>query len=348
MTDSSSTAPSSRVNAAGPLHRVDAAGLLHRVDAATLMRIGSLQLRAKAVVEGFVSGLHRSPHHGFSAEFSEYRDYVPGDDVRYLDWKLYARSDRYSIKRFEDETNLTCHLLVDLSRSMGFGASSPSSNSNSNNNSSADSNATGYSKADYARTVAATLATFLTRQRDAVGLMTFADTIGQTLPARFRPSHLRRLLVALEQAPTGRLTDVLTPLSQVAQLGRRRGLVVLIGDLLAPVEGLQPALATLRAQGHEVLVLRVLDRRELAFDFDKAGMFRDPETGREFYVDPVTAAAEYRRNFAAHADALAELTQSLGITLATLATDEPLDEALFELLSARMRQAGGSHRRGPR
>ena len=318
-----------------PPVRVDAATSSVRADPATLMRISSLQLRARAVVEGFVSGLHRSPHHGFSAEFSEYRDYVPGDDVRYLDWKLYARSDRYSIKRFEDETNLTCHLLVDLSRSMSFGDGEAS-------------DATGYSKADYARTVAATLATFLTRQRDAVGLMTFADTIGQTLPARFRPSHLRRLLVALEQAPSGRLTDVLTPLSQVAQLGRRRGLVVLIGDLLAPIDGLQPALATLRAQGHDVLVLRILDRRELTFGFDRAGMFRDPETGREFYVDPATAAAEYQRNFTTHADSLAELTQSLGITLATLVTDEPLDEALFELLSARMRQAGRSHRRGPR
>ena len=167
------------------------------IDAPTLMRIKSLQLRARIVVQGFLSGLHRSPHHGFSVEFSEYRQYSPGDDLRHLDWRLYARSDRYYIKRFEEETNLRCHLLVDMSRSMGYGSGA-------------------YTKMDYARTLAATLAYFLSMQRDAVGLLTFSDTIADYLPARYRPGHLQRLMVSLERAVAGTSTDLTAPLAQVA------------------------------------------------------------------------------------------------------------------------------------
>src|SRR6188508_1989111 len=143
------------------------------IDPVTLMRIKSLHLRAKVVVQGFLSGLHRSPHHGFSVEFSEYRQYSPGDDPRYLDWRLYARSDRYYIKKFEDETNLRCHLLVDNSRSMTFGSQ-------------------GFTKAQYANTLAATLAWFLHQQGDAIGLLTFDEQIREYLPARNRIGHLRR------------------------------------------------------------------------------------------------------------------------------------------------------------
>src|SRR4249919_1123047 len=147
------------------------------IDPAALMRIKSMQLRARAVVEGFFSGLHRSPYHGFSVEFTEYRQYSPGDDPRYLDWKLYARSDRYYLKRFEDETNLRAWLLVDLSRSMGYSSLE-------------------YDKATYARTAAATIAYFLSLQRDGVGLITFDAAIQEFLPARFRPGHLHRLMMA--------------------------------------------------------------------------------------------------------------------------------------------------------
>src|SRR5579872_3375807 len=140
------------------------------IDPAALMRIKSLQLRAKVVVDGFLSGMHKSPVHGFSVEFTEYRQYTPGDDLRYLDWRLYARSDRYYIKRFEDETNLRCYLLVDLSRSMGY-------------------HSLAYDKAEYAKTVAATIAYFLTLQRDAVGLVAFDQAIRDYLPARHRPGH---------------------------------------------------------------------------------------------------------------------------------------------------------------
>lgn len=163
------------------------------IDPETILKLDSLELRARIVVEGFLSGLHRSPYHGFSAEFSEYRAYVPGDDLRYLDWKLYARSDRQYIKRFEDETNVRCQLLVDLSRSMGFGHErSP--------------------KSEYAVTLAATLARFLSKQRDAVGLLTFDEEVTDFLPARHRPGHFQRLLVALERATAGTSTGLVSSL----------------------------------------------------------------------------------------------------------------------------------------
>src|SRR5436305_1867622 len=183
------------------------------------MRIKSLQLRARIVVQGFLSGLHRSPHHGFSVEFSEYRQYSPGDDLRQLDWKLFARSDRYYIKRFEEETNLRCYLLVDLSSSMGYGTLA-------------------YTKVEYARTAAATLAYFLAMQRDAVGLVTFDEKIADYVPARYRPGHLHRLMLGLERAVAGTSTDLSSPLEQVVATVRKRGMLVLISDLLADVQSL--------------------------------------------------------------------------------------------------------------
>src|SRR4051812_14795615 len=207
------------------LSQSDTAGSF--IDPHTLMRIKNLQLRAKIIVQGFLSGLHRSPHHGFSVEFSEYRQYTPGDDPRYLDWRLFARSDRYYIKRFEEETNLRCHLLVDLSKSMGFGS-------------------IGYTKVDYARTAAATLAYFLSMQRDAVGLLTFDERIAEYIPARYRPGHLHRLILCLERAVAGRSTDLSAPLEQVAATVRKRGLVVLLSDLLADTELLRTRLGFLR------------------------------------------------------------------------------------------------------
>src|SRR6187549_2437652 len=168
------------------------------IDPQVLMRIKNLELRARIVVQGFWNGLHRSPYHGFSVEFTEYRQYTPGDDPRYLDWRLYARSDRYYLKRFEDETNLRCYLLVDLSRSMGYSSLA-------------------YDKAEYAKTAAATIAYFLSLQRDAVGLVTFDAAIKDYLPARFRPGHLHRLMLCLEQTPAGTGTDLTAPLEQVAK-----------------------------------------------------------------------------------------------------------------------------------
>jgi uncharacterized protein (DUF58 family) len=296
------------------------------IDPAALMRIKNLELRARHVVEGFLSGLHKSPYHGFSVEFTEYRQYSPGDDLRFLDWRLFARSDRYYLKRFEDETNLRCYLLVDLSRSMAYGSLS-------------------YDKAEYAKTAAATIAYFLSLQRDAVGLVTFDAAIGEYLPARFRPGHLHRLLLGLERAPGGRSTDLAVPLEQVAKVSRKRGLVVLLSDLLAPIDRLETHLGYLRSRGHEVVVLRILDPAELTFPFADAAMFLDLESGRELYVDPEGVRATYRRRFGEHAGQIAETCNRLGIDLVELTTDRPLELALFDLLHSRLRRGRQISRR---
>src|SRR5262245_45307765 len=240
------------------------------IDPHTLMRIKSLQMRAKIIVQGFLTGLHRSPHHGFSVEFSEYRQYTPGDDLRYLDWRLFARTDRYYLKRFQEETNLRCHLVVDLSRSMGYSS-------------------IGYTKVEYARTVAATLAYFLAMQRDAVGLATFDERIADYVPARYRPGHLHRLMLCLERAVAGTSTNLASPLEQVVATVRKRGMLVLISDLLAPTDALRTHLGYLRSQGHEVVLLRVLDPAEVEFDFKGAATFVDLESGRDLYIDPAVA-----------------------------------------------------------
>jgi uncharacterized protein (DUF58 family) len=290
------------------------------------MRIKNLQLRAKVVVEGVLSGLHRSPYHGFSVEFSEYRQYTDGDDLRYLDWRLFARSDRYYIKRFEDETNLRCYLLVDLSRSMGFGSLA-------------------YTKADYAKTAAATLAYFLSLQRDAVGLITFDEQIQEYLPARFRPGHMHRVMLALERALAGSATDLAAPLEQIAKTAAKRGLVVLLSDLLAPIDTLERHLGYLRSRGHEVVVIRVLDPAEVEFRFDESAIFHDLESGKQLYVDPQTVRERYLQRFTEHADAITRACSRLGIDSYRLATDQPLELALFDFLNSRLRRGRQTVRR---
>ena len=296
------------------------------IDPHALMQIKSLQLRARLAVEGFVKGLHRSPYHGFSVEFSEYRQYTPGDDPRYLDWKLFARSDRYHIKRFEDETNLRCTVVVDTSRSMNYGSGA-------------------YTKSDYARTLAATLATFLTRQRDAVGLVTFEDGITEYLPPRHRPGHLARMVALLEREPKAQTTDLAKSLDQVAATVRKRGLVIIISDLLAPTELLQTRLGYLRATGHDVAVLRVLDPAEIDFPFDAPAQFRDAESGRLVYVDPATARAGYQTRFQAHAQAVRQSCDDLGVEFVAVRTDGALGSVLFDLLKTRMKRGRASTRR---
>ena len=263
-----------------------------------------------------MSGLHRSPYHGFSVEFTDYRQYSVGDDLRYLDWKLFARRDRYYIKRFEDETNLRCYLLVDMSKSMGFGSGE-------------------FKKSEYAKTMAATLAWFLNHQRDAVGLVTFGDRIVDIIPPRYRAGHLRRLMVMLENSTSGESTDLAAPLEQIAQTVSKRGLVVLISDLLAPIEQFSKQLSYLRSRGHDVVILRTLDPSEVDFSFDKATMFQDLETGREIYVDPHNAAAEYKQRFEEHESTIQKMCDQLGIDFFQMRTDQPLETALFNLLQAR-------------
>ena len=283
------------------------------------MAIRSLELRARVVVEGFWNGLHRSPYHGFSVEFTEYRQYSPGDDTRYLDWKLFARSDRYYLKRFEDETNLRCHFLVDQSRSMSYGS-------------------LGFPKSDYARTLAATLAWFLNEQGDAVGLFTFAERVRDYLPARHRHGHLRQLMLLLERESAVGETNLAEPLRRAAELARKRGMIVLISDLLAPVDELERDLGRLTAAGHDAVIFQVLDPNELAFNFDRAMLFQDIESGKDVYLDPEAARSEYQRRLQAHTRGVEDVCRKLGFTFFRVVTNQPLELALFDFLKSRQRR----------
>ena len=285
------------------------------------MAIRNLELRARVVVEGFWTGLHRSPYHGFSVEFTEYRQYSPGDDTRYLDWRLLARSDRFYIKKFEDETNLRCQLLVDNSRSMGFGS-------------------VGYTKAEYANTLAATLALFLHQQGDATGLLTFDERIRDYLPPRHKPGHLRHIMLALEKPAGGASTDLEAPLQRIVEIVRKRGLMLLLSDLLAPIESLEKDLGRLTAAGHEVMLFHLLDPAELHLRFDRAALFLDVETGREIYLDPHIARADYQRKLEAHTAAARATCEKLGIGYHHFTTDRPLELALFDFLRALMQRRG--------
>jgi len=288
------------------------------VDPRVLLQIQSLELRARHVVEGFATGLNRSPYHGFSVEFTEYRQYVEGDDPRYLDWKLLARSDRYYVKRFEDETNLRCLLLLDSSRSMDFGT-------------------VGHTKFDYARTLAATFGRFLMSQRDAVGLARFSGDVDEYLPPRYRAGHWRRLLVMLDHPCTGRQTDLCQPLERVAERLSKRGMIVVISDSLAPLNRIETSLGSLTARGQEVLVFQVLDPAEVTFSFDQPELFEDLETGKQLYIDPAMLRRDYLSKMAEHLSAVEAICGRLGVTYRRLSTAEPLGDSLGELLRSRLR-----------
>lgn len=289
-----------------------------------LMGIKSIELRAKVIVEGFLRGIHRSPYHGFSAEFSEYRQYNFGDDSRYIDWQLYARSDRLFIKKFEDETNVRCHFLLDQSRSMGY--------------SSGD-----YSKGQYASSLAAALAYLLFKQGDAVGLATFDEKINHFLPPRNRPGYLHRLMLLLEKEPVGEATELGRPLKRIAEIINKRGLLVLISDLLAPVDELETHLAYLRASGQDLIVFQVLDPAELNFSFEEACLFRDIENNRNFYVDPATAKQEYQSRLNQHISDIQSTCQKLGIDYQVMGTDRPLELGLLDFLIGRARLGKRTH-----
>ncbi len=284
------------------------------LDPAALMRVKSLELRARMVMEGFWKGLHKSPFHGFSVEFSEYRPYVRGDDPRFIDWKVMARSDRAYIKKFEDETNLRAHLLVDRSRSMTYGSGD-------------------YTKADYASTLTATLAYFLMGQNDAVGLTTFDQHIDQHIPARNRPGQLRRLMLNLEHAPSGEGTNLGAAMKGLHELIRKRCLVILVSDFLAPLEDLEKQIGYFAAGGHDISIFQTLDRREIDFDFEKATHFRDAESGKDLYIDPAVARTDYQKRLNAHLDAVRKICTKHGARYRLTPTDEPLEHVLFEFVT---------------
>jgi len=288
------------------------------LDPETIARLGSLDLKARTIVEGFLAGLHRSPFKGFSVEFAEYRQYLPGDDLATLDWKVYARTDRHFVKKFEEETNLDCHILLDVSQSMGYG-SGP------------------LTKIRYSAFLAAALAYLMNRQRDAVGLITFDDRILNLLPASARGGHLTSLLVTLERLTLGHRTDVAKPLRDLAEAIRKRGLVVLISDLLDEPGRVLEGLKHFKYRGTEVIVFQVLDPAELRFPFEHAARFRDAETADEVLAVPSVVREKYLQAITELQERYRRELQLAGIDFVALDTSLPLETGLMSYLMTRRR-----------
>ncbi|PYR78226.1 MAG: DUF58 domain-containing protein [Acidobacteria bacterium] len=290
------------------------------LDPAVIARLGSMELKARTIVEGFLSGLHRSPYKGFSVEFAEYRQYLPGDDLSTLDWKVYARSDRHYVKKFEEETNLEGHLLIDVSASMAYRGDAP------------------MSKLEYGSVLAASLAYMMNRQRDAAGLIAFDQRIVSRLPASTRPGHLHSILLTLERIRPGVRSDLGRPLHQLAEALVKRSLVVLISDLLDEPEPVLQGLKHLRFRGTDVIVFQVLDPDEIQFPFRTASRFRDVESDVQVTADPARVRAGYLQ---ALSDLQAQYRRELrgvGIDFVTLDSSKPLDFALLAYLAARERR----------
>jgi uncharacterized protein (DUF58 family) len=300
--------------------RVSRPGELRFLEPAIIARLGTLELRARTIVEGFLSGLHRSPLKGFSVEFAEYRQYFPGDELTTIDWKVYARTDRYFVKKFEEETNLTGFLLLDVSGSMAYEAGSP------------------LSKLEYGCVLAASLAYLMRKQRDAAGLVTFDERIRSMLPPSLRPGHLNRLLHLLDTQQPGSRTETGQPLHQLADAMTKRGLVVLISDLLDDPAAVIDGLKHLRFRGSDILVFQVLDRNELTFPFERPTRFRDLEDGSEILTTPSKIREGYLSAINGMVERYRTELGAAGIDYQLLDTAEPLDTALLAYLATRARR----------
>jgi uncharacterized protein (DUF58 family) len=281
-----------------------------------LARINSLELIARSVVEGFISGLHRSPYLGFSTDFAEHRQYMPGDDLRHLDWKLLARTDRLYIKKYQGDTNTQMHLVVDASASMRYASGE-------------------VSKLQFAQFLASALAYLGVRQHDSVGLVAFNEEVVEHVPASSRSGHLRTILGVIERLEPGRGTALVDQLHRLAEQINRRGVIVLISDLYDEPDKITHALQHLRFRGNEVLVFQVLDRQEIEFDFKEPVVLEDCETEEQLHVLPDSLRDEYLRAMRMHIDALREGAARNRIDFELLKTSDPLDAALFAYLARR-------------
>jgi len=296
------------------------------LDPKVLNRVSRLDLRARLIVEGFVAGRHRSPSRGFSVEFAEHREYAPGDDLRYLDWKVFGKSDRLYVKQYEEETNLVATFCVDASESMAY--ESPAKD--------------GMSKRDYASTVAASLAYLVIRQQDAAGLVLFDDGVRQSIPAGSQPVHLTRMLGALETFRGGPRTDLGRALGEVAETVRRRGLVVVVSDLLDETDRVLAGLRRLRSRRHDVVVFQVLDRDETSFPFDRMTRFEATEQPEaELLCDPKALRASYLESLTSFQRDLRAGCLAERIDFVPLDTGTPLDVALSGYLARRAASVRG-------
>jgi uncharacterized protein (DUF58 family) len=287
------------------------------LDPAVLAGISGLDLVAKTVVDGFVNGLHRSPDFGFSQEFAEYRAYSPGDDLRHVDWNVFARTERAYLKRYRGETNSILTVLLDASNSMKFSSHS-------------------VSKMDYARFTAASLFYLaIQNQRDAAGLIVFDDEIRAYIRPSTRQGQLHRLLSGLEQAEPHARTDFAKPLDHFQQFLRRRGIVVFISDFYDSPEHIVRTVEPLRFHGNEVVLFHVLDPKEIRPEIGEPSTLVDLESQDRIEVTPEYVRDEYRKKFDAHVEALRDKTRGAGMDYHLLVTDRPLDDALREYLSIR-------------
>jgi uncharacterized protein (DUF58 family) len=286
------------------------------IDPQTLTRIASLELIARTVVEGFISGLHRSPHLGFSVNFAEYRSYRPGDDIRKIDWKVYGRTDRFFVKEYEGETNTGIHLILDSSRSMTYASR-------------------GITKLEYGQFLAASLGYFAFKQRDAVGFISFDDDVIDYIPARGSIGHLNTVLHAIENARGGEKTDFVRSLVRVSERLRRRGIVIVISDLYEEPQKVMSGLRHLAFQGNDVIVFQVLDPSELHFDFPDAAQFVDMETRSEMHVIPDYIRQEYRRILNSQIAQYEKECRKDRMDFLLIDTSQPLDSALFSYLVRR-------------
>ena len=287
-------------------------------DPKILARVGRLELRAKMIVEGIITGMHKSPYHGQSVEFIDHRAYVPGDDPRHIDWKVLGRADRIVLKRFEEETNLRGHLLLDSSESMRYGA-------------------TAWSKYEYGGTLAASIAYLLQRQHDAVGLTLFDSEVRSRIPPSTHQAMLLRIgEVMAEAVPRGK-TGLGRVLEEIAESIPRRGLVALISDLFAPVEEIAAGLQAFALRGHDLLVFHVLDETELSFPFEGNTLFHGLEEYPDLLADPRALREGYLEALHAYLGKVEKTCSLLGIDYLRTHTAEPLDAAIVSVISARSR-----------
>jgi uncharacterized protein (DUF58 family) len=284
------------------------------VDPRILARIGNLELLAKSVVDGFINGLHRAPFFGASIDFAEHRQYVAGDDIRRVDWKLWARTDRYYVKQYEADTNTNFTILFDISRSMKFSSG-------------------GVTKLEYGAFLGACLGYLATRQRDRVGIITFDEDIVTHVPPSAK--HFDMVLHTLDRAKAERPGHLSAPLHKMAEHFKRRGIVLLISDFYDEPDAILDAIKPLKFLGNDLIVFHVLDPQEITFDYEDASAFEDLESREQVPVVPQSFRAQYRALIQEHVAALQTKFSEQRIDYALLNTSEPLDRALFSYLSSR-------------
>ena len=280
-------------------------------------KLKGMEMRARMVVEGFIAGLHKSPYHGFSVEFAEHRQYMPGDNIRDIDWKVYAKSDRYHIKQYEEETNLKGYLLLDCSKSMAYQSQDR------------------MSKIDYGGLLCGALSYLMLRQRDAVGLVTFDDKIRRYIPPRSKSGHIHVLLNELAAQTPSDKTDISNTLHEMAERIKRRGLVIIISDLLDDASKIISGLKHFRYNNHEVIVFHVLDPRERDFAFPREAVFKDMETGEELTTLPYQIKSDYAKAVRNFSDEIALSCRQANIDYHPIDNAMPFDKALYAFLSKR-------------